>query len=249
MFLRNHFTKLSFVILLSDSIELVIFDCDGVLIDSEVISAQVIVDMLSPQGVLINLDYVYTNFLGRQFSCVKQTVLEDFSINLPDSFESDYRQELIVEFEKNLKTTNGIKGILNDLGVESCVATSSSRMRTERALDLVGLLNFFGDNIFTASEVKYGKPAPDLFLLASNRMQIEPNNCLVIEDSIMGIRAAISAGMNVWHYTGASHFQNKTNGTSDRFSQVRSFDAWGNFFEMVPDLQKSNLTLGDQNDN
>jgi len=83
-------------ILLSDSIDLVIFDCDGVLIDSEVISARVIVEMLAAEGVSIDLDYVFKHFLGQQFSCVGSAVLQNFSVKLPESFESNYRQKLLV---------------------------------------------------------------------------------------------------------------------------------------------------------
>ena len=226
------------MILSSDSIDLVIFDCDGVLVDSEVISARVIVEMLANEGVDIEPDYVYKHFLGRQFSSVGETVLKNFSIDLPSSFESDYREKLVLAFKQELRTTTGIKDVLSNLCVRSCVATSSSRLRAQESLKLVGLINYFGDNIFTSSEVKFGKPAPDLFLLASKRMQVEPDKCLVIEDSVTGISAATAAGMNVWRYTGASHFGFGVGGVADQFSKVSIFDEWGKFFEMVPALKR-----------
>ncbi len=221
-----------------NSIDLVIFDCDGVLIDSEVISARVIIEMLARQGLLIDHDYVYKHFLGRQFSCVGETVLQNFSIDLPDSFESDYREELVLAFKKELVATKGIKDVLSNLGVRSCVATSSSPLRTQEALKLVGLINYFGGNIFTASEVKFGKPAPDLFLLASKRMQVEPKRCLVIEDSVMGISAATAAGMNVWHYTGASHLVSAGSEITNQFPTISIFDKWEVFFDMATGLKK-----------
>ena len=236
------------MILHSNSIDLVIFDCDGVLIDSEVISAQVIVDMLALEGVLIDLDYVYTHFLGRPFSCVGQIVMQEFSVDLPESFESNYRQELLLAYKKGLRTTDGVKEVLSNLGVASCVVTSSSRLRTKGALQLVELTDFFADNIFTASDVTHGKPAPDLFLLASQRMQVEPKNCLVIEDSLIGISAAVAADMNVWRYTGARHFISTAIDVVDQFPHVTVFNDWRNFFQMAPDLQKLNMAVGDQND-
>ena len=236
------------MVLLSDSIDLVIFDCDGVLIDSEVISARVIVDMLACEGVSIDLDYVYKHFLGQQFSCVGRIVLQNFAIDLPDSFESNYRQELLLAFKQELRTTSGIHNVLSNLGVRSCVATSSSLLRTQGALKLVGLTDYFGGSIFTASQVKHGKPAPDLFLLASKEMQVEPKRCLVIEDSLAGINAATAAGMRVWRYTGASHLRAITNDLASALNHIPVFDNWGDFFKMEPGLQKTNNHFGDQND-
>jgi len=204
--------------------------------------------MLALEGVLIDMEYVYKHFLGQQFSCVGKTVRQNFSVELPDSFESNYREELIVAFQQELRTTSGIKSVLRDLGVPSCVATSSSRSRTLSALGLVGLTSFFGERIFTASEVKHGKPAPDLFLLASQTMQVEPKRCLVIEDSVTGIGAAVAAGMNIWRYTGARHLRSKINELPGPFSDVPVFDSWQMFYEMAPSLRKLGVTQGKQND-
>lgn len=235
--------------MLSESIELVIFDCDGVLIDSEVISARVIVDMLRFEGVVIDLAYVYKNFLGQRFSCVGQKVLQDFLVELPDSFESDYRQELLLAFKKQLKKTEGVMDVLSNLRVPYCLATSSGRRRTQGALELVGLTEYFGNHIFTASEVAHGKPAPDLFLFASKKMQVEPEKCLVIEDSVPGVMAAIAAEMRVWRYTGASHLKGLANDVSDDLTNVPVFDSWKMCFEMAPCLRTAVTCLGNQHDN
>jgi len=232
----------------SNSIDLVIFDCDGVLIDSEVISARVIVDMLALEGVLIDVAYVYQHFLGQQFSCVGQTVLRNFSVRLPDYFESHYREQLLLAFETELRTTSGVKDVLSSLGARSCVATSSSRLRTQRALELVGLTDYFDEHVFTASEVEHGKPAPDLFLLASEKMEVEPERCLVIEDSLMGLSAGMAAGMKVWHYSGGHHLRSNNSDLPKQFSQIPVFNNWGNFYKMAPYLQKKELTFGDHND-
>jgi len=113
---------------------------------------------------------------------------------------------------------------------------------------LVELTDYFGQRVFTASEVKHGKPAPDLFLYAAEKMQVEAERCLVIEDSVMGITAATEAGMRVWRYIGARHFGFGSGNLPKQFSHVPIFDNWSMFYEMAPDLQKLSLALGDQHD-
>ncbi len=231
-----------------DSIDLVIFDCDGVLIDSEVISANIIVKNLAAVGVAVDPDYVYKHFLGQNFANVVHKVRRNFDIELPEDFRSRYRQELLLAFEDSLRTTHGVESILADLAVISCVATSSSPPRTQRALELVGLTDFFGANVFTASEVKSGKPAPDLFLHAAKNMKVAPKNCLVIEDSLVGLEAAVAAGMNVWRYAGGGHLMPADNPLPDRFSQVPVFKSWQEFYVMAPQLSKHQLAIGAKDD-
>jgi HAD superfamily hydrolase (TIGR01509 family) len=219
-------------------IELVIFDCDGVLIDSEVISANIIIKQLDAAGVMVDLDYVYEHFLGQNFSNVVKKVRRNFKVTLPEAFQSGYLHALLAAFESKLRATQGVEHVLRDLAVRSCVATSSSPQRTQGALELVGLTQFFGANVFTASEVKMGKPAPDLFLHAAGKMNVAPENCLVIEDSLVGLKAAISAGMNVWRFTGGSHLVSTNGHLPERFSHVPVFDNWQEFYAMAPCLSK-----------
>ncbi len=228
-------------------INLVIFDCDGVLVDSEVISATIIVKKLAEEGVEVDLDYAYKHFLGQNFSRVVQKVRRNFKIKLPEDFRSRYRAELLEAFENNLRATHGVERVVSNLAVDSCVATSSSPPRTQRALELVGLTDFFGTNVFTASQVKHGKPAPDLFLHAAKIMHAEPKNCLVIEDSLAGLSAALSAGMSVWRYTGGSHLMSVNNPLPDRFAQVPVFKSWQEFYAMAPQLSKTKLASGVKN--
>ncbi len=228
-------------------IDLVIFDCDGVLIDSEVISANVVVEKLAAEGVLVDLDYAYKHFLGHSFSSVINKVRENFNIKLPEDFRSCYRQELLIAFEDRLRTTEGVESVLSDLAVGSCVATSSSPPRTRHALELVGLTDFFGANVFTAFEVEKGKPAPDLFLHAAKSMQVEPKNCLVIEDSLAGLKAAMAADMLVWRYVGGSHLLPANSQLSDRFAQIPVFKSWQDFYVMAPQLSKTKLGSSSNN--
>ncbi len=219
------------------SIDLVIFDCDGVLIDSELISAKILIHELENLGAAVDFGYFRENFLGRSFPKVAQVIRETFDIELPDGFEALYRQKLLEEFEVSLKPTNGIDDVLANLGVASCVATSSSPARVERSLGLTGMAGHFGKNVFTASMVTNGKPAPDLFLFVAETMGFAPKNCLVIEDSQPGIEAALAANMSVWKYAGGSHLRGGVAMNSDDSRDLVSFDNWANFFEMAPQLR------------
>ena len=185
--------------------DLVIFDCDGVLIDSEVISARQLIAELAGYGVDMDMAFVSRHFLGRSYPVVLKEVRERWGVALPDRFETDYRARLLAAFERDLKPMPGIFDTLAALRRPYCLATSSSPERMRRSLELTGLAAHFAGRSFTASEVARGKPAPDLFLHAASRMGVDPARCAVIEDSLNGIRAGLAAGMTVWRYTGGSH--------------------------------------------
>ena len=172
-------------------VELVIFDCDGVLIDSEIISANILIDQLRSVGVSVDLDYVQAHFLGRSFPKVAGDIRDGLGIDLPGDFESRYHARLLKAFETGLKTTTGLEEMLDRLRPRACVATSSSPQRVRRSLELAGLSARFGDDVFTASEVENGKPAPDLFFHTARRMDVRPAACLIVEDSLPGVRAAL----------------------------------------------------------
>tara|TARA_B110000902_G_C14287733_1_gene579580 strand:- start:3110 stop:3799 length:690 start_codon:yes stop_codon:yes gene_type:complete len=221
---------------MNNKIELIIFDCDGVLIDSEIISATVLIAQLATIGIEIDIDYIQQHFLGCSFSSVKEKIHHTFNIQLADSFEDEYRVVLLQEFETGLKTTQGIKTVLAQLNIPFCLATSSSPQRTTKALNIVGLTNLFLNSIFTAEEVKHGKPAPDLFLHAAKTMQVAPQNCLVIEDSMTGVEAALAAGMQVIHYQGGLHMSSATDAVSKKHPQVSVISHWDNFITLQPAL-------------
>lgn len=185
--------------------ELVIFDCDGVLIDSEVISARMLIAELKGYGVDMDMTFVSRHFLGRSYPAVLKEVRERWGVALPERFEADYRARLLAAFEQDLRPMPGVKGVIGALGLPYCLATSSSPERLRRSLDITGLTPLFDGVSFTASEVTRGKPAPDLFLHAAARMGADPAGCLVIEDSLNGVRAGLAAGMEVWRFTGGSH--------------------------------------------
>jgi len=184
---------------------LVILDCDGVLIDSEAISARMLVSELAALGVSIDLAYVARHFLGRSYPTVMAEIRKDFGIDLPPDFEEQYRNRLLQAFETELRIMPGVTALLDGLDLPVCVATSSSPRRVEMSLRLVGLWDRLGQVTFTASEVARGKPAPDLFLHVAARMGVAPAGCLVVEDSLTGVRAGLAAGMQVWRFVGGSH--------------------------------------------
>lgn len=224
--------------MMSVSTELLILDCDGVLIDSEIISAQMLVAELAQLGVEIDLAYVARHFLGRSYPTVMATIRADFGLDLPPEFETGYREALLAAFGRDLRIMPGVAAMLDKLAAPVCVATSSSPRRVETSLRLVGLWDRLGAVTFTASEVAQGKPAPDLFLHAAARMGVAPAACLVIEDSLTGLRAAKAAGMEVWRFTGGSHMGSDTPEEPEDARPARRFDDFSRFFDIVPELRR-----------
>lgn len=220
------------------TIRLVIFDCDGVLIDSELISARMLVAELSQLGVTIDLDYVARHFLGRSYPVVMQQIRRDFHLDLPADFEARYRERLLASFVTELRIMPGVAEVTGALAVPMCVATSSSPQRAEMSLGIVGLGHLVGPRLFTASMVERGKPAPDLFLHAARVMGAEPAECLVIEDSLNGLRAARAAAMQVWHFTGGSHLRGRTFEVPEEARPDRTFASFADFFQIAPELRR-----------
>lgn len=185
--------------------DLVIFDCDGVLVDSEMLSAGVLMGMMAEVGLPITPEIFRSDFLGRSFAAAAGRAEQRFGRALPDDFQLQYRERLLHRMRLDLRAMDGVLDVLPMLSVPFCLATSSSPQRLALSLAVAGLESHFADKCFTASEVSNGKPAPDLFLHVAARMGVEPSRCLVIEDSEMGVRAGLAAGMPVWHFAGGAH--------------------------------------------
>jgi len=216
--------------------DLVIFDCDGVLIDSEVISANMLIAELRKYGVEMTLEFVSRHFLGRSYPVVLSEVREKFGVALPPEFEVAYRARLLAAFQRDLRIMPGVVETIARLGVPYCMATSSSPERVETSLALVGLTETFAGRVFTASRVARGKPAPDLFHLAAAEMGAVPARCLVIEDSLTGVRAGLAAGMQVWRFVGGSHLKGLDLSAPPDAQAHGHFDDFVRFYEMRPDL-------------
>jgi HAD superfamily hydrolase (TIGR01509 family) len=219
--------------------DLIIFDCDGVLIDSEIISARMLIASLADLGVQIDLPYVSRHFLGRSYPVVMQTIRQDFGLNLPPGFEEDYRDRLLEGFRNSLTIIPHVREVLETLGPRWCVATSSSPRRVEMSLTLVGLWPLVQGRVFTASQVARGKPAPDLFLHAATRMGADPAKTLVIEDSLTGLQAARAAGMTAWRFTGGSHMPSDLPVEPPEAQPHQRFASFADFYQIAPELQGS----------
>ena len=182
--------------------ELVIFDCDGVLVDSEPISVRLDVEMLAELGVTMTAEEVIERFVGRSPEVIVQAVEAELGHPPPDGWFERGEQELRERFEAELEPVPGIVEALGRITLPMCVASSSPPERLRFKLELTGLYDRFAGHIFSASEVANGKPAPDLFLHAAERMGVEPAGCVVVEDSRYGVQAARAAGMDVLGYAG-----------------------------------------------
>lgn len=218
--------------------DLVIFDCDGVLIDSEIISARMLVDALATLGARIDLPYVARHFLGRSYPTVMAQIRTEFGLDLPPEFEDAYRSRLMAAFEVGLKVMPGVTSVLETLALPWCVATSSSPRRAARSLEIAGLAHLVGDGLFTATMVARGKPAPDLFLHVATVRGVVPERCLVIEDSLNGVRAGLAAGMQVWRFTGGSHLTGQSLDAPEDSRAALQFSAFADFFDLHPALSR-----------
>jgi len=185
--------------------DLVIFDCDGVLIDSEVLASRIDAEELSSIGYSITLEEVALRFTGLSAATMRQRVEEEWGRPLPASFELTVQKRIKDSYRAELQAISGIDDLLKRLSLRRCVASSSAPDKLKLGLDITGLWHHFAPHVFSASMVSAGKPAPDLFLYAASQMETEPAHCVVVEDSIAGVRAGIAAGMTVIGFTGGGH--------------------------------------------
>jgi len=185
---------------------LIIFDCDGVLVDSEVLSCRCLCEALAGCGIEVGLEETLDLFLGRSLDAVLEHY-QGLGRSIPRQFPAELRAKVQETFRAALCPIEGIGSVLERLKIPHCVASSSALDRVSLSLSLTGLARHFGDRLYTAQMVDRGKPAPDLFLYAARRMQADPARTLVIEDSVSGVRAAKAAGMTVWGFVGGSHYR------------------------------------------
>ena len=186
--------------------EVVIFDCDGVLVDSEVIALGVTRRRLSEAGLRLTDQETRERFLGLRLDSAMRKIETELGTPLPKEFPGDLSREILSTFARELKGVEGVRQAVGGLRARVCVASSSAPERLRFALRVTGYEALFAPNIFSAAEVAQGKPNPDLFLFAARAMSATPKDCLVIEDSVAGVVAARAAGMTVFGFVGASHF-------------------------------------------
>ncbi len=193
--------------------ELVIFDCDGVLVDSEVIALSVMRRRLEEAGLRLTDQETRERFLGRRLDSSLHKIETELGEPLPGAFRDDFSREILSAFARELKGVEGVRQAVEGLHTRVCVASSSGHERLRLSLRVAGYETMFAPNIFSAADVAEGKPSPDLFLHAASAMGVEPKDCLVIEDSVAGVVAARAAGMAVFGFVGASHFSPLDEGT------------------------------------
>ncbi len=212
---------------------LVIFDCDGVLIDSEVIAAKIGADFANSFGHPITAQESAVRFSGKQSRIVWETICEELGIEFK---EDDFRQmqhNVHEAYKTELKIIDGIDEVLQNLGNKFCVASTTRLEQLKTNLINVGLIDFFGENVFSASQVERPKPAPDVFLYAAKNMGYDPEDCLVIEDSIFGVMGACAANMKVIGFLGGGHI---TQGHDEALRSVGAIDTFENmrdFYEIT----------------
>jgi HAD superfamily hydrolase (TIGR01509 family) len=184
---------------------LIIFDCDGVLIDSEMLSCRCLSQVLADNGITIAVDQILELFLGRNTAAVLEHYKETGRLN-PEKFSAELAASVREAFLSALCPIEGVGSVLEGLQVPYCVASSSDFDRVSTSLSLTGLAIHFDERLFTSQMVERGKPEPDLFLYAAEKMQADPRHTLVIEDSVSGVQAGKAAGMTVWGFVGGSHY-------------------------------------------
>ncbi len=182
--------------------KLVIFDCDGVLVDSEPISSCLFTDMVNELGLCLTYKESEILFIGRSDDDCIKIVETRLGRSVPIGFIDDFNNRLLVLLDTELTAVKNVNKVLDFLqGVPVCVASNAPAKKVRCSLKLTNIDTYFNNNIFTVQDVKRGKPFPDLYLYAAEKMGIQPDECVVIEDSVFGVRAGIAAGMSVFGYT------------------------------------------------
>jgi HAD superfamily hydrolase (TIGR01509 family) len=181
---------------------LVVFDCDGVLVDSEPIAHRVLVEALEDLGVAFTYEEAVATFLGRSVRAGLPVIEARLGGPVPDDFVPGYKAALRAALVAEVEAVPGVVDVLDGLAVPTCVASNSGHDVIRAELGRVGLLERFEGRIFSAADVARGKPAPDLFLHAARAMGTPPARCAVVEDTAVGVRAAVAAGMTVFAYAG-----------------------------------------------
>lgn len=184
---------------------MVIFDCNGVLVDSELIAAEVTADEFTRAGYPLTPDIVARLFTGRRPADMFAAIEEAYHKRLPPNLTAIVMATTLQRLRAEVRATRHMEYALTWLRGKKCVASSSTLDRVRISLDTTGLLRFFEPNLFSASDVPRGKPAPDLFLYAAAKMKVAPSDCIVVEDSPAGIAAATAAGMVSVGFVGGSH--------------------------------------------
>ena len=202
--------------------ELVIFDCDGVLVDSERITNQVFCTMLNELGLSVALGDMFEHFVGQSMRQCLELVSAMYNTSLSESFVEQLRLRTTEALKNQIKPIPGVADALKVISIPYCVASSGEYDKICLTLGTTGLLRYFENKIFSVSDVKRPKPAPDIFLHAAKQLSTEPSRCAVIEDTPTGVRAAVAAGMHVFGFSANTpEYKLKEAGAHVLFSEMQ----------------------------
>jgi HAD superfamily hydrolase (TIGR01509 family) len=186
---------------LMQRLALVIFDCDGVLVDSERVTNRVFAEMLNELGLAVTLEDMFERFVGHSMSKCLDLITDMLGHAPPLNFAEEYRIRTSVALQAELRPTSGVEDALDRIGLPYCVASSGEHEKMRTTLGITGLWPRFEGRLFSITEVARGKPHPDVFLLAASRLGFEPSACAVVEDTPVGVAAGVAAGMTVLDYS------------------------------------------------
>lgn len=186
-------------------VDLAIFDCDGVLVDSEMLASRLLSEALAGEGYAVTPEQCRARFTGISINRAMALIEADWGRKLPDDFEERLRARDLEIFARELQPIPGIEDALKRIPQPKCVASSGAPSKIRTSLTATGLLGYFEPHLYSAHQVANGKPAPDLFLFAAERMGVAPARCCVVEDSEAGVSAALAAGMRVIGFAGGGH--------------------------------------------
>lgn len=184
---------------------LVIFDCDGVLVDSEPLANRILVEMLNEAGFPLTLDQSHRELNGLSLASCWKLIEARFGRPLPPDFETRLQARTFAALAESVEAVPGVRTAIESLRLPVCVASSGEPEKMRITLGRTGLLPYFEGRMFSAREVARGKPHPDLFLLAAARMGVAPARAVVVEDAVPGVKGARAAGMRVLAYAAAAH--------------------------------------------
>jgi HAD superfamily hydrolase (TIGR01509 family) len=182
----------------------VIFDCDGVLVDSEPISNRVMTEMLTEIGLAYTPERTTDAFMGRSMASCMSIIERELGCPPPEGFTDQFERRTFALFRRELRPIRGVEEMLDRLPWPVCVASSGDHVKLRTTLTHTGLWDRFAGRIFSAVDVGRGKPYPDLYLFAAERMGADPTRCAVVEDSLPGVEAGKAAGMTVFAFAGES---------------------------------------------
>lgn len=178
----------------------IIFDCDGVLVETEPIAIQVLVECLFDIGIDIDFEKALADCRGGNLNELLLKYSQKHEVDVPEDFVNTFRERMYVRFEDGVNAVPGVSGLMKELKLPFSVASNGPMKKMEITLSMAGLFDYFKGQIYSAYDVGVWKPDPKIYLIVAEKMGLDPKDCLVIEDSAPGIKAGLEAGMQVWGY-------------------------------------------------